>query len=182
MAHRLLVSEIDLCTMKKLLLTFSLASFSLFTSAQSSGFGLGIMLGEPTGISAKYWISGENALDFGLAWGGLGRDGGYLHLHGDYLFHNFSLINVSSGKLPLYFGPGLRFRSWTNDRYWNNGRWNESRNGHARLGVRFPVGLAYLFDGAPVDVFIEVVPTLDLIPSTSFDMDAALGVRYWFGR
>lgn len=182
MAHRLLVSEIDLCTMKKLLLTFSLASFSLFTSAQSSGFGLGIMLGEPTGISAKYWISGENALDFGLAWGGLGREGGYLHLHGDYLFHNFSLINVGSGKLPLYFGPGLRFRSWSNDRYWNNGRWNESRNGHMRLGVRFPVGLAYLFDGAPVDTFFELVPTLDLIPSTSFDLDLAVGVRYWFGR
>jgi hypothetical protein len=182
MAHRLLVSEIDLCTMKKLLLTFSLASFSLFASAQSSRFGLGIMLGEPTGISAKYWISGENALDFGLAWGGLGREGGYLHLHGDYLFHNFSLINVSSGKLPLYFGPGLRLRSWSGDSYWNNGRRYDSPNGHTRVGIRFPVGLAYLFDGAPVDVFLEVVPTLDLIPSTSFDIDAALGVRYWFGR
>ena len=48
------------------------------------------------------------------------------------------------------------------------------------LGVRFPVGIAYLFDGAPVDVFLEVVPTLNLIPDTDVDLDAAIGARYWF--
>jgi hypothetical protein len=29
-------------------------------------FGLGFMLGDPTGITGKYWVSGTNALDFGL--------------------------------------------------------------------------------------------------------------------
>lgn len=164
--------------MKKLLLSFALLCTVFSASAQSSGFGLGIMLGEPTGISAKYWMGGDRALAFGLAWGGLGSAGGYLHVHGDYLFHNFSLINVSQGKLPLYFGPGLRMRTWSGDRYWNN----DKTSGQSRIGIRFPVGLSYLFDGAPVDVFLEVVPTLDLIPGTSFDLDAAIGARYWFGR
>jgi len=48
------------------------------------------------------------------------------------------------------------------------------------LGLRLPVGLTYLFDGAPVDLFLEAVPSLDLLPGTSFDLDAALGARYWF--
>jgi hypothetical protein len=42
------------------------------------------------------------------------------------------------------------------------------------------VGLSYEFDGAPLDVFLEVVPTLDLIPGTAFDLGAGLGLRYYF--
>jgi hypothetical protein len=126
------------------------------------------------------WTVGVMALAFGMAWGGWGRDNGHFHLHGDYLFHNFSLIQVGKGRLPLYYGPGLRMRSWNSGRYWVNGRWRDVGTNHTRLGVRFPVGLAYLFDGAPVDVFLEVVPTMDLIPGTSFDMGAGLGLRYWF--
>jgi hypothetical protein len=35
-------------------------------------------------------------------------------------------------------------------------------------------------DGLPLDFFLEVVPTLELIPATYLDLDVALGVRYWF--
>ncbi len=165
--------------MKKSIIVALLCLSSAAVTAQGSGFGLGIMLGEPTGLSAKLWSGGDKALAFGLAWGGIGR-GGYFHAHADYLFHNFNLIKVSSGKLALHYGPGLRLRTWGGARYWNNGRYYESGGGHTRLGVRFPVGLTYLFDGAPVDIFLEAVPTLDLIPGTSFDVDAALGFRYYF--
>ena len=136
------------------------------------------MLGSPTGLSAKYWISGDRAIDGGLAWG-VWR-GSYIHLHADYLFHNMELLKVAKGKLPLYYGPGLRMRSWSGGRYWHKGEWRDYDGSYVDLGVRFPVGLAYLFDGAPVDVFVELVPTLDLIPATSFDLDAAIGARYWF--
>jgi len=147
--------------------------------AQSTGFGLGIMLGSPTGVSAKYWTSGDRALDFGVAWGVWGP-GSYFHLHGDLLFHKMDLVTVPSGKLPLYFGPGLRMRSWGGGRYWHRGQWYEYEGNHNTLGVRFPVGLAYLFDGAPVDVFLELVPTLELLPGTRFGFDGAIGARYWF--
>lgn len=146
--------------------------------AQGTGFGLGFMLGEPTGISAKYWLAGDRALDAGLAWGLW--HGGYVHLHGDYLFHNMGLIPVGKGKLPLYYGPGLRIRSWNGGRYWHRGRYHDHNGTRVDIGVRFPVGLAYLFEGAPVDIFLELVPTLDLMPSTTLDIGGAIGVRYWF--
>jgi hypothetical protein len=164
--------------MKKYLLVLLLTSSALLTKAQDSGFGLGIMIGAPTGISAKAWVGGDRAIGMGLAWGT--RHSGYLHLHADYLFHNMDLIQVGSGQLPLYYGPGLRLRSWGNDGYWHRGRFYEDGGSHVDLGVRFPVGLAYLFEGAPVDIFLEVVPTLDLVPSTSFEVDGGLGARYWF--
>jgi len=47
--------------------------FSTPLSAQNRGFGMGLMLGEPTGLSAKAWTSPINAVDFGLGVG-LGGD------------------------------------------------------------------------------------------------------------
>ena len=176
--HAIALLDQDLCTMKKHIVLLALVASSFAANAQSSGFGLGIMLGEPTGISGKYWIGSDRALDFGLAWGVW--NGTYLHLHADYLFHNMELIKVTKGKLPLYYGPGLRMRSWTGGRYWRKGEWHDYDGSHVDLGIRFPVGVAYLFDGAPVDLFLEVVPTLDLVPATGLEFDAALGARYWF--
>jgi hypothetical protein len=74
------------------------------TSGQSKGFGAGIMLGEPTGISLKNWISKTNAWDAGVAWG-FGENGAF-HLHGDYLWHKYDLIKVDKGILPMYYGVG----------------------------------------------------------------------------
>jgi hypothetical protein len=145
--------------------------------AQDSGFGIGLIIGEPTGISMKGWLDGEHAIDGALAWGSLGH-GGVFHLHADYLIHKMDLISVNKGKLPLYFGPGVRFHFWNSDRYWHDGKWHDGTA--TTVAARFPVGLAYLFDGAPVDVFFEVVPTLDLIPSTWFEVDWGIGGRYWF--
>lgn len=143
---------------------------------QSSGFGAGIILGEPTGISAKGWISADRAIDGGLAWSLAGA--GYFSIHADYLFHNMNLIKVGKGRLPLYYGPGARIRTWNGNGYEHHGQWHGE--GGAGLGIRFPVGLDYLPEKAPVDVFLEVVPGLDLLPSTWFDIGGALGVRYWF--
>jgi len=170
--------------MKKLILILALGSYFVATRAiaQDSGFGAGIMLGEPTGISGKIWTAEDRAMAFGVAWGGFGRDGGYFHLHGDYIFHNFSLISVPTGKLALHYGAGLRLRTFGGNGYLNNNRDSDNWGGGTRLGIRIPVGLTYLVDGAPVDIFIEAVPTLDLIPGTSLDLDAALGARYYFGK
>lgn len=166
----------QLWRMKKILFVVLLA-IAARVQAQESGFGLGIMLGDPTGISGKAWLTDDRAIDFGLAWGVWGR---YLHLHGDYLFHNKGIFDVSSGTFSLYYGPGLRVRSWSGGRYWNRGRWYDYDGSRTSVGVRFPVGLNYWFEDAPVDAFIELAPTLDLAPGTYFDLDAAIGVRYWF--
>lgn len=148
------------------------------STAQSSGFGAGIILGEPTGISVKGWIGNDRAIDGAVAWSL--RDRAYLSLHADLLFHNMELIKLGKGRMPLYYGPGLRLRSWNGDRYWDHGRWHRYDGSRTSLGVRFPVGLAYLPDKAPVDIFLELVPVLDLLPGTSFDVSGAIGARYWF--
>ena len=51
----------------------------------------------------------------------------------------------------------------------------------SKIGIRIPVGIAYLMEDAPIDFFFELVPLLDLIPDTDFAFNAAIGVRYFFG-
>jgi hypothetical protein len=157
----------------------ALFSLAFQVHAQSSGFGLGIMLGNPTGISMKGWTGPKTAIDGALAWNFWNSS--YLHLHADYLFHNMELIHVAKGKLPLYYGPGLRIESWNGDGRWHHrGHWHDLEASRMDLAFRFPVGLDYLPEATPLDVFLEIVPTLELVPASWLEFDGGIGVRYWF--
>lgn len=131
---------------------------------KAGDFGLGVIIGEPTGLSAKYFTGQSNAFDFGLAWT-LGENGNF-HAHADYLFHKFDLFDVDSGIMPLYFGIGGRVKAGNN----------------AKLGVRIPVGVSYHFPNDPIEIFFELVPVLDLAPSTSFSGNGGMGIRYYIKR
>ncbi|MBN2273277.1 MAG: hypothetical protein JXR41_15530 [Bacteroidales bacterium] len=133
--------------------------------AQEGGTGLGIMLGEPTGISFKTWISGSSAIDAGLSWSFPAP--GAFHSHIDYLWHNFNIIRMNEGKLPLYLGLGGRARITGND---------------VILGARVPIGMAYIFAEDRLDVFLELVPVMNLVPGIDFDFGGAVGIRYFFIR
>lgn len=139
------------------------ALFAGSVLAQGS-FGLGMILGEPTGVSAKIFLTERSAIDLAAAWSF--SDEAALHLHGDYLLHNFDLIEVEEGRLPIYFGIGARVK-FEDD---------------SKFGVRIPVGLAYIFANAPIDIFVEVVPILDLVPDTEFAANGAIGARFYFGQ
>lgn len=145
----------------------ALVIFSLAPNAFASGgpFGLGIILGEPTGINGKLYLGGKtNAIDGAAAWSFSGDND--FHLHGDYLYHNYGWIEVKKGELPVYFGIGARLKIRDN-----------AKN---KFGVRVPVGLDYIFADAPFDVFVEVVPILELAPDTDFTMEGAVGGRFYF--
>ena len=131
--------------------------------SQDHGFGIGIMIGEPTGLSAKYWLNEDNAVDFGLAYSFV-RSNSALSLHADYLYHTFDLIN-SNYSMPVYFGYGVRLRL--------------VHNADNALGARGVIGVCWMSNKSPFDVFLEVAPVFNLFPSTSLNLDAALGARYY---
>ena len=132
-------------------------------AAQDSGVGIGLVLGDPTGVSGKMWIAGNSAVDAAAAWS-FGQTSA-IHFHIDYLYHLLSLLKVPKGKLPFYFGVGGRVKLETD----------------IRIGVRVPVGIAYIFETVPLDIFLEIAPIVDLYPGTAFTANACLGIRYFFG-
>jgi hypothetical protein len=143
--------------------------------SQERGFGLGVIIGEPTGIGAKLWTSPVNAFDFGLGWS-IGGDrigkytgnyngGSRVHFHMDYLWHFFDAMH-SKEQFPLYCGFG--------------GRFNSGAGYDASVAVRGVFGIAWFPHNTSIDVFLELVPSLQLTPSTGFGMDAGIGARYFF--
>ncbi|MBU6409520.1 MAG: hypothetical protein KGR98_03940, partial [Verrucomicrobia bacterium] len=109
--------------------------------------GVGLILGEPVGVSAKYWLNDVMAVD--AAAGVSSHSHSDLYVHADVLWHNFNVFNFAPvmGRMPLYFGVGglLRFR--------NHGEGNDA-------GIRVPVGVSYMFDNIPVDIFAEIAPAI----------------------
>ena len=131
-------------------------------------FGAGIILGEPTGASLKYWLNDTMAIDgaIGASYNDDDNNDSDFYLHADVLWHNFDLIKVPKGRLPVYFGIGslVRFR-------------DDEDN---QVGVRVPVGLSYMFDDAPIDIFAEIGPAIDMAPDVRGEVTGGIGIRFWF--
>ena len=136
--------------------------------AQDSGTGLGIIVGEPTGISMKFWTGGNTAFDAAVAWSVYHYTA--LHIHADVLYHSFDLLKIAPGSMPAYAGVGARVKL--------AGRGTNHQN--VRMGVRVPLGLEYIFERTPVGLFLEVAPILDLVPATGFTVNGAIGARWYF--
>jgi hypothetical protein len=138
--------------------------------AQSErGFGLGLIIGNPTGVTMKGFLSKETAIDGAVGFGVLGGEG--LHVHADFLWH-FEIKRWDVAALDLYLGVGpmLGFHGHPHPR---------DDHGRVFIGARGPFGLAVMFN-APFDVFLEVAAGLWVIQDVRFHLDAAIGGRYWF--
>ena len=159
--------------MKKTFFFLLVALVVAHSQAQDRRFGLGVILGDPTGISAKYWTTGTNALAFGVGWSSqaivVRRDIVYsstrFEMHADYLWHAFDAIR-SSERFPLFYGVGARLETGGVE--------------SPTLGVRGVFGIAWLPHNTSLDVFIEVAPTLQLAPSTGIGVGVGFGSRYFF--
>ena len=123
------------------------------------GTGIGVQLGEPTGITLKMWQDQTHALQIAGAWSFIEPQA--LTAQVDYLIHS-PMKNRASYS---YYGIGGRIKF---------------EEGKSRLGIRVPLGLDYPVEGAPLDIFIEFAPILNLAPKTEVVFAGALGFRYFF--
>jgi hypothetical protein len=130
-------------------------------------FGVGIVIGEPTGFTMELMLGRTSAVQAHLGYG-VGRRGRFV-LNVDYLFHFMDAIGPigRAGHLAPYVGVGghLGVREHENDPV---------------LGVRIPVGLAFFIRSAPVAVFAEVALGVGVVPSTELIADGGIGGRFFF--
>ncbi|KMQ51071.1 hypothetical protein CHISP_1994 [Chitinispirillum alkaliphilum] len=148
---------------KKIVIAFILFLLS-FKSAYSQDvptYEFGVIVGQPTGVSAKYWVGSRTAFDAAAAWS-LWNNGS-LELHATYLYHPL-FLDVDTGELPVYVGLGPAF--YLRD--------------DLAIGARFPFGISYLFDELPLSLFLEIAPVVEVLPETDFDITGGAGVRIAF--
>ncbi|MBT8495054.1 MAG: hypothetical protein KJO07_18555 [Deltaproteobacteria bacterium] len=127
-------------------------------------FGLGLVLGEPTGLSAQYTFGERNALNFALGFEIIDEGDNDLYFHIDYIFMIADLVNTGAFDLPFYVGVG-GFLIDRND---------------ATIGARMPFGVEMQFKSAPINIFAEIGLSLAIIDDVDLDVFGALGFRYYF--
>jgi len=154
------------------------ATESVQLADSPSGLGIGVILGEPTGLSMIVRNQGAMATSAAMAWS---VPESKLQLHGDLQFKmvNIHDPNAPSMSFPLHTGIGLRLRLAGNPGADN---FTGPADLPVQIGVRMPLGLSLLPDDYPLDAFIEIVPVIGIFPATNFDLDAAIGFRAFFGK
>src|SRR5688500_14605891 len=100
--------------MKRLILCAALGLLALVgwaRSARAEGgpFGIGVIVGSPTGVSMKLYLDRQHAIDAAVGGALLGAGG--IHVHADYLWHPLMITRDDAFFLPLYIGLGGRVLS-----------------------------------------------------------------------
>jgi hypothetical protein len=147
-----------------ILIAVLLSSGTAFAQG-TGGLGIGIILGEPTGLSLKKWLDDRRAIDAAAAWT-FAKNSSFT-FHADYLLHRYDLINDqmqgNGSRIPIYFGLGARL----------------TVGDETKVGMRIPLGLSYVFKKYPLDFFIEIAPGLNLVPSSDLMLSGGVGIRYY---
>lgn len=137
-------------------------SLGVAKTASAQDFGLGLMVGEPTGLSAQFALTGADALNGAVGFNIL--DEGRLYIHLDYIRTLAELASTSSVVIPFYFGIGGFVAADKN----------------ASVGARVPFGIQFDFTSAPIHIFAEIAFRLRLIEDIKAGAAGALGFRYFF--
>ncbi|MGB7295862.1 MAG: hypothetical protein WBC70_09770 [Candidatus Aminicenantales bacterium] len=146
---------------KKWLLGISAMLFlvSAVSPSPTGRFGIGLMLPDPAGLSAKAWMRGSTAVAGGLGWSA--EKNHDLHLHADFIFTVIRLASDRNLTLDFYLGAGGKIIFRDHDSAW----------------FRIPLGIDFLFNRSPLNIFFEVVPSFNF---SSFKLLGAIGLRYVF--
>ncbi len=148
-----------------------------WATAHSDEFGLGIMLGDPSGISGRLNLGSKAALDFGLAFS-VNSDVTFLV---DYLFqfpHAFHSTSQFISQITPYLGIGGVLALGTQTTLYRAGfRYSA---GSATFGVRIPVGLEWRPSTPSLGIFLELAPGLFILPSTQGLIQGDIGIRFYF--
>ncbi len=138
-------------------------------SATKKPFAVGFMLGEPTGLTAKYRMGQDVGLDFGFGY----AFSEYFVMYGDMLWHfanYFENRDDLPGSLTPYVGAGGGLEIATKD----------GRRHDTWTFIRVPVGAEWLVPKPSLSVFAEIAPGIEVLPETEAVVQGAVGARFRF--
>lgn len=152
----------------------SIIVVTLFPFSSFADLGVGLILGQPTGLSAIYKPSKSLGYDLALAWS-FSDHHESAYLHANRLWIQNGGLRLDSLAMDFYYGAGVRLITY-----------DTGYRGHGvddpdyLLGVRAPIGISYQFKKPPIELFGELALILNLIDSTSVDIDGGIGIRIHF--
>lgn len=160
----------------KTLKTALTALITLLTTtvlAQDYKTGVGVRLGWDSGITAKHFVSGQDALEGILStrWRGFQFTGLYER--------HFPLFNEAG--LKGYVGGGGHIGSYYG-RYYRHYHFHEDHRYYdsyfVNIGVDGILGIEYTFANAPINLGLDIRPGMDLVYLSPVYIGGAFSIRY----
>jgi len=142
------------------LLAFLLACLNAGLMAQPEQFGIGLVLFDPSGLTAKAWLGRGTAVSGAIGWSE--EKDHDLDIQADFLFYDRRVAGDSNLDLDAYIGVGGKIIFRDNDAAW----------------VRIPFGLDFRLKRTPFNLFFEVAPSFNFRIAR---VSGAIGFRYIFG-
>ena len=137
--------------------------------------GVGLFVGEPTGLDVKLDLSRKSALDIVLGyyshWRHYDTDGAYGHL--TYLVQPL-VAHGDSVLVPLRLGIGFAI-------FDESGRFNDDLN----AAVRVPFEIGFRFRRTPLEIYVEIALKVTFLDGEPYDhdtvdLDGGIGLRFYF--
>ncbi len=151
------------------LILFFMTGVSAHATPIEGTLGAGIIVGEPTGLSAKSYVTETQAFDAALSYS-LRTDS--IWLHGDYLYHSEKLSkDVEGGRWVPYGGLGGLL-------YFSNQ--DKKQSSRALLAARAPAGLLFYPTDSSIEFFAEIALVVGVLPATEVSVSGGIGARYLF--
>lgn len=137
--------------------------------AQARNYGLGIVLGTPTGFSGTIHLSESAVVAAHAGWSFIENHRFHTTCTYQFMFPN-AIRNeqgVAEKNLVPYLGVGgrLLFKK-------------ENDDTKVHLGVRIGGGIEYYVE--QFGFFLELFPVVDMVPETEMDWEGGLGARFYF--
>ncbi len=128
--------------------------------------GIGIFLGQPTGLTFEIDLSASSWVDFKAAWNLAGPKGGYsILLQGNYEYAFPGMFAIEKELFTPFVGGGAVV---------------DINDTNVVFGVRVPAGVSYRFRDIPLELFLEAGIDVYLFPSFSLGGSGGLGARLRF--
>ena len=135
-------------------------SATLFS--QKGNFELGGIMGVPSGLNARYWLSDHIGLDFAMG-STLNRD---LIFTFDLLYEPFEIYRHMNHSLRVFAGAGTLSGYIDSDPYFS---------------LRTPIGISMPFTDYPVTFSTYIAPVMEIKPDTGWNFNWGVAARYNFG-
>lgn len=155
--------------MKRLILVFGLiALLGVGVNGQDYKTALGLRLGWPAnGVTVKHFLNQTNAIEGIVATS-----------HGGFVVTGLYENEHWTGEYPglnWFWGFGAHVGFWDSNPY------VDQFDGSSILGVDFVVGLEYTFDEIPLNLSIDLMPSVNLLGYTGWGgINGGISVRYVF--
>jgi len=136
------------------------------STARAEAIGLGLFLGEPSGLDIKVGLSAKSSIDIVIGQSSF-RDNRTDYLHITWLLTPF-VARGNSVLVPFRIGIGAVALGVVDD------------NAHA--AVRVPLEIGFRFRRTPLEIYGEVAIKGVFVEEDfiTFDVDGGIGVRFYF--